>query len=148
VIEQLLDVEVALGMTAAGRVGVGELVDKRDLRMAGNHGVEIHLLEPLALVVQVLARKDLKPVEQRLRLLASVRLDNADDHVLAALLPGAGLLQHLVGFAHAGGSAYENLEPAGSTFFPPGGLEQGVRRGALVRVAALLRHQNSSSLAR
>jgi hypothetical protein len=44
VIEQLLDVEVALGMTAAGRVGVGELVDERNLRMAGNHRVEVHLL--------------------------------------------------------------------------------------------------------
>jgi hypothetical protein len=49
-IEQFLDVEVALGMAAAGCVGVGELVDQRDLRMAGDEGVEVHLLERLASV--------------------------------------------------------------------------------------------------
>ena len=32
--EQLLDVEITLGMAAAGRVGMGELVDQRDFRAA------------------------------------------------------------------------------------------------------------------
>ena len=31
-VEQLLDVEIALGMAAAGRIGMGELVDQHDLR--------------------------------------------------------------------------------------------------------------------
>ena len=50
--QQLLDVEIALGMAAAGRIGVGELVDQHDLRTAGDDGVEVHLLERLALVFE------------------------------------------------------------------------------------------------
>ena len=45
VAEQLLDIEIALGVAAAGRVGVGELVDQHDLRTARDDGVEVHLLE-------------------------------------------------------------------------------------------------------
>ena len=36
-VEQLLDVLPALGVPGAGRVGVGELVDERDLGLAGEH---------------------------------------------------------------------------------------------------------------
>ena len=136
VVEQLLDIEVALGMTAAGRVGMGELVHQRDLRVAGDNGVEIHLLEPLPLVFETPARDDLETVEQSLRLLAAMRFDDADHDIVAVLLPGASLLQHLVGLADAGSRADENLEPAGSALFSPGGLEQGLRRGSLVRVRA------------
>src|SRR5262249_10640478 len=146
VIEQLLDVEVTLGMAAAGCVGVGELVDQRYLRMASDHRVEVHLLEPLAPILEALARNDLEPVEQRLRLLASMRLSDADGDVIAVLLSGAGLLQHFVGFADTGRSAHENLEPAGLSFFPPRGLEQGLRRGSLVSVTARVRHQGANSL--
>ena len=43
--EQFLDVEIALGVAAARRVGMGELVDQRDLRPARDQRVEVHLLE-------------------------------------------------------------------------------------------------------
>ena len=43
--QQLLDIEIALGVAAAGRIGMGELVDQRDLRAARDDGVEVHLLE-------------------------------------------------------------------------------------------------------
>ena len=49
--EQLLDVLVALGVAAAGGVGVGELVDERERGAAGEDRVEVHLLERPALVV-------------------------------------------------------------------------------------------------
>ncbi len=58
--QQLLDVEIALGMAAAGDVGVGELVNQNDLRPSGNDGVEVHLLQPLALVLHATARNDLQ----------------------------------------------------------------------------------------
>src|SRR5262249_29709802 len=146
VTEQLLDVEVALGMAAAGRIGVGELIDQDDLRVAGDDGVEIHLLERLSPVFEPLAGNDLEILEQGLRLLAPVGFDDANDDVIAVLLSGARLLQHLIGLADAGSGAHEDLEPAGLTLFAPRGLEQGLRRRSLVRVAPLLRHQGSSSL--
>ena len=46
-VEQLLDVLVALGVAAAGRVGVGELVDQHQLRPPREDGVEVHLVERL-----------------------------------------------------------------------------------------------------
>ena len=44
-VEQLVDVLPALLVAAAGHVGVGELVDERDRRPAGEDGVDVHLLE-------------------------------------------------------------------------------------------------------
>src|SRR5262249_59508349 len=83
--------------------------------------------------------------ERGLRFLASVGFDDADDDIVAVLLPGARLLQHLVSLADAGRGADEDLEPAGLPLFAPGGLEQGLRRGSLVRVAPLVRHHDSNS---
>ena len=54
--EQLLDVLVALGMAAARRVGVGQLVDQHQARPAREDGVEVHLLERAALVVDAARR--------------------------------------------------------------------------------------------
>ena len=46
-----------------------------------------------------------------------------DAGCVAVLLPGARLLQHLVGLADAGRGADEDLEPAGAALFPPGRFE-------------------------
>ena len=58
--EELLDVLPALLVAAPGHVGVGELVDQRDLRPSGEHRVEVHLLEVPAAVGERLARDDLQ----------------------------------------------------------------------------------------
>ena len=44
-LEQLLDVLVALRVARPGHVGVGQLVDEHHLRAAGQHGVDVELLE-------------------------------------------------------------------------------------------------------
>ena len=134
-VEQLLDIEIALGVAAAGRVGVGEFVDQRDLRAARDDGVEVHLLERAALVLDALARHDLEPLEQGLGLLAPMGLDDADDDIVAVFRLGAGGLQHLVGLADAGRGADEDLQPAGTSFLAPGRFEQRFGRGSLVEVA-------------
>ena len=90
VVQDLLDVEVALGMAAAGSVGVGKLVDQHDLRAAGEDGVEVHLLEALAPVLDLPARDDLEAFEQCLGLLPAMRLDHPGDDIVAVLQPGAG----------------------------------------------------------
>src|SRR5204863_8438920 len=41
-LEQLVDVLPALGVTAAGNVAVGQLVDEDDLGAAGQDGVDVH----------------------------------------------------------------------------------------------------------
>ena len=101
--QQLLDVEITLGMTAAGDVGVGEFVDQHQRRMARDDGIEVHLLDELPAIVDALARNDLEPAQQRLGLGAAMGLDEADHDVDAGLAPGMGALQHLIGLADAGG---------------------------------------------
>ena len=129
--EELLDVEVALRVAAPRRVGVGELVDQRELRPARQEAVEVHLLERPALIVDALARQDGQAVEQRLGLLAAVGLDHADDDVDPVAQLGAGRLQHLVGLADAGGGADEDLQLADMLLFAPRLLRGGPRaRGA------------------
>ena len=138
--EQFLDVEIALGVTAAGRVGVGEFVDQRDLRVALDQRVEVHLLDALILVLDPFARHDFKAVQQRFGLGAPVGLDHADHDVGAGLSLGMRALQHLVGLADAGSGADEDLQPAGAAVLAPRCFQQGFRRGALFGIAALLDH--------
>ena len=116
--QELFDVEIALGMPAAGDIGVGELIDERQVRAARDQGVEIHLLERVILVPDGAARKDLKAVEQSVGLFAAMRLDHADDDIRAVLRPGPGLLQHLVGLAHARSGAEEDLQASGAALLP------------------------------
>ncbi len=111
--QQFLDVEIALRMAAARRIGVGEFVDQRDLRMARDQRVEIHLLEHLVLVFEPLARQNFEALQQRLGLRPAVGLDHADHDIDAGLQLGMRALQHLIGLADAGGGADEDLEPAG-----------------------------------
>ena len=146
--EQFLDIEIALGMTTAGRVGVGEFVDQRDLRVAGDDGVEIHLLERLPLVFEASAGNDLEsPQAGPASPCAHVFRRRRPRYRSRPASGRVRLLQHLVGLADAGSRADENLEPAGSALFSPGSFEQGFRRGSLVRIAPLIHHQESNSLA-
>ena len=75
--EDFLDIEIALGMPAAGRVGVGEFVDQHDLGMARDDRVEVHLLDRLAPIGHRFAGEDRQPLEQGFGLLAPVGLDDA-----------------------------------------------------------------------
>jgi hypothetical protein len=138
--EQFLDVEIALRMPAARRVGVGEFIDQRDLGTARDQRVEIHLLEDLVLVFEPLAREHFEALQQRLGLRPSMGLDHADHDIDSRLKPGMGALQHLIGLADAGGGADEDFQPAGLTVLAPGRFQQGFRRRTLFGIAALICH--------
>ncbi len=89
----------------AGHVGVRQLVHQRDLRPAGEHRVEVHLLEGGAAVAQPGPRDHLQAVDQCGGVRAAVGLDEADHHVGAALGTPVPLAQHGVGLADACGAA-------------------------------------------
>ena len=80
-------------MTAAGRIGVGKLIDKDDARMPGDDGIEVHFLDRLAFVDNGFA-KCFESLEQGFGLLASMGLDYADDHIDALLALCLGVLEH------------------------------------------------------
>jgi len=65
--QQFFDVEITLGVTAAGCIGMGEFIDKNNLRPARDDPVKVHLLEPLALVINTPPRDDFEAVQEGLR---------------------------------------------------------------------------------
>ena len=140
VAHQLFDVEIAFRVAAAFGVGVRELIDQHDLRMPGDDGIEVHFLERLSFIVDVPARNDLQPGQQRFGVLAAVGLDDADDDVVAVFFARMGLLQHLVGLADAGRRADENSQFADTPLFAARRFEQGFRRGPMFGYAPLIRH--------
>ncbi len=104
-VEQGLHVPPALVVEAAGRVGVGQLVDQRDVRAAGEDGVEVHLGQRRPPVGDGQARDHRQVADLVGGLLPPVRLDEADDHVGAPLAPPPTFAEHGEGLAHAGRGA-------------------------------------------
>ncbi len=49
--QDVLNVLVPLRVQAAGDIGMGQLVDERDLRLAGEDGVHVHLFHGDAVVL-------------------------------------------------------------------------------------------------
>ena len=118
-VEQLGDVLPALLVPRSRHVGVRELVDQRDLRLAGEHRVDVHLLEERAPVLKALPRDDLEPVDQGGGLRPAVRLRERDDDVRPPFLPPVTLGEHGKRLAHPGRRPQVDAE------LPPG-------RGAIV----------------
>ena len=109
-VEQLGDVLPALLIPRAGHVRVRELIDQRDLRLAGEHRVGVHLFPLAAPVGQLLARDDIEPVDQRRRLRPCVRLGERDHHVRPALRPPVPLGEHRVRLPDPGRGAKVNAQ--------------------------------------
>ena len=140
VAQQLLDVEVALGVAAARDIGVGEFIDQGKLRAAREQSVEIHFLQLTAFVFEAMARNDLEAVNKRFGLCAAMGLDHAHDDIVAVLQSRARLLQHLIGLADARRRTEKDLQPPGAALLLACLGKQGVRRRALVRLTPLVCH--------
>ena len=98
--------------TRARDVGVGELVHQGHLRVALEHGVEVHLLEAGAPVLDDRRGTTSRPSISSSVLLPPVALDEADRHVGAPLAAPTALVEHGVGLADAGRGAQVDPEAA------------------------------------
>ncbi len=141
--EDFLHIHVALRMTTAARIGMGKFIDEDELRAAGKDGVEIHLVELLAAIVDQPSRHDLETIDQRLGFLAAMGFDDADDDIEAICKARPAGHQHFIGLADAGGRTEKDLQPAAT--FLLGMLKESFRRGPGVGVAAVVRHKNDLS---
>ena len=111
--EEEEDVFVALGVAAAGDVAVGELVDEDDLGMAREDGVDVHLVEEGALVVDARGwgRASRRAASSAVPLRPWVSTMPMTD-VFAALAAADAFGEHAEGFADAGSVAEKDLEAA------------------------------------
>ena len=130
-LEQFEHVFVALGVPRARHIRVRQLIDHADPGMTPHDGVDVHLLEHGAAVLDPAARHDLEVLHLRLGLGAAIGLDDADNDVEAARAQGMRLLQHLVGLAHARRRADVDAQACAVLLFEA--LEQGVGRGSVLR---------------
>ncbi len=100
-VQQFQNVLPAPFVAAAGCVAMGQFVDQHDTGLALYDGIQVHLVQPVALVLDLPTRDQLMAVDQRRRFTAPMGFHHADHQVdaLPTQLPGAG--QHGVGLAHA-----------------------------------------------
>jgi hypothetical protein len=108
--EKFLNVFIAFAVAAAGNVGVGEFVDEDDAGAAGEDGVNIHLFERSAFVIDFPAGDGFELGGEFLDTLAAVSFDDADDDVFATAFAAEGFAQHAVGFADTGSVTEEEFE--------------------------------------
>ncbi len=136
--QQFLDIEVALGMAAAGRVRMGQLVHQRDLGATPENGVEVHLFKDVPVIVDLQSGNDFEAVEQTLRFRPPMRFHDAEDDVRALRELGAPRHKHFVSFADAGRRAEKHLQTAAAPVFATRLFEERVGRGSSLGVG--LRH--------
>ena len=109
-IQQQKDILVPFGEAGALDVGVGELVDECNLRRAREHGVDVHLGEEGALVLDLAARHLFKFCCELRCAEAAVCFHNADHDVFASIAAADALAQHAERLADAGCVPKKDLE--------------------------------------
>ncbi|MCY1432958.1 hypothetical protein D9M71_489760 [compost metagenome] len=133
-VEQLLHVLPALGVAAAGGVGVGQFVDQHQRRRGLEQAVEVHFLEGDAAVLAAQHGLLLKATKQYLGFSAAVGFDHPGQHLHTLALLGVGGLEHGEGLADAGGGAEEHLQPAPASSRE--GSQQRVCAGGITHVSS------------
>ena len=123
--QQFLDIQIALGMAAAGRIVVRQLIHQHQAGPALQNGVQVHLRQHAALVGKAPLGDRLDAFGEKIGLDPTVGFDHADHGVDAIQPAAADLHQHLIGLADARGGPQEYLEPA--TPLLSHRLEQGIR---------------------
>ena len=110
-VQQFVHVLPPLDPARPWSVRVRELVHDCDVRPPREDRRRVHLFEPDAAVLDDSARDRLEPFDQRDRVGAPMRLEVPNHDINALGLQLVSLDQHLVGLAHTGGIAQEDLEP-------------------------------------
>ena len=110
--QDVLDILVPFRVPASGDVGVGQLVDERDLGLAGQNGVHVHLFHGDAVILLAAPGNDFQPAGEFGDLRPAVRLEQSDDDVDPPALQPVAFLEHLVGLADPGAVAEIDLQPA------------------------------------
>src|SRR5215207_1362100 len=109
-LQELVDVLPALLVSRPRRVRMRELVHEGDVGPAGEHRVDVELLQSRASILDSLPGNDLEIGDLLGRWPAAVGLDESDDDVLASLAAATALVQHRVGLPHARSGAEVDAE--------------------------------------
>src|SRR3546814_7306455 len=86
-VEQLLDILPTLGMTAARRIGVRQLVHQYERGAAAEDGIDVHLGQRAAEIFELTPWNDFEWLDQYFGLGPSVGFDTTDDDIEASEPP-------------------------------------------------------------
>ena len=144
--QELLDIEIALGMPAARRIGVGELVDER--RVCGRRAMRASRSissRPVVLCTRCRRRGMTSRPSSRASVSLRPCVSTTPTTTSApSFLLGPRLLQHLVGLADARSGTKEDLEPADAAFLASGCLRASASgEGRWSRLTPLICHEAS-----
>ncbi len=101
--------------TRTRHVGVGQLIDEHHRGLAGQDGIEVHLLPGRVAVLDLLASHDGKVPDLLHRVGPLVCFNKPDDYVSPALEPPPSLVQHGARLAHAGRRPEIDAEATGGS---------------------------------
>ncbi len=123
-VQQLHHILPAPLVAAAGCIAMGQFVHQHQRRMPCEHGIQVHLLQGMAVVGHILQRQLWQPLQQRLGIGTAMGFHQPDHQVDAAaqLFLRAG--QHGVGLAHARRRAEEHGQLAAG--FALQAFDQGI----------------------
>ena len=123
--QKLFNVLPALGMAQARRIGMRQLIDQDQCRVARECSIEVKLPKLCAAILHQPLRKDFQAFQQGFGFRASVRLDVARHDIDAFGVACLRGFQHGVGFADTRCRAQENFQLAAPA---PGFLIQNTRQ--------------------
>jgi hypothetical protein len=103
-VQQFLKVLPTLAVAAAGRIIVSQFVDQADFRMPAEKRNQVH--------GAIYQGNDFEAGNDPGHVRRDIALYGADDHILAAFLAAAALVEHAERLADARGVAQEDLEAA------------------------------------
>ena len=109
-IEEFLDILVTFRVAGTRGIGVGQFIDKHELRVGREDCIEVHFRKAHIPVFHHLPGDDGKPFCKRFCLGPAMGLNVPDPYVNAFTLPEVGCLEHLVGFSHTRDVSQENFQ--------------------------------------
>ncbi len=109
-VEQFEHIVIPFAVFAAFDVGMCEFVHQRNLGLARNNGINIHLFEERTLVIQFSTRHIFQSRREFRDAFASVGFHQADHRILTTAGPPNAFAQHVVGLADTGCITEKQLE--------------------------------------
>ncbi|MNN60981.1 hypothetical protein D3C81_1761940 [compost metagenome] len=126
-------------MTAARCIGVGKLIHQNQLRLSFEDGVDVHLIELVAMIGHRLAVDDFESIDKRFCFLSPMRLDNADHHINAVRFARTSRHQHFIGLADARSCSQKYFQTAAR--FALRLFKQRIGGGPHIAKAKIVRYQ-------
>jgi hypothetical protein len=107
---QLLDILIAPVMLRPCNVGVGQLVDNREFRVARDDPVNVHFFNGYATIRDLLQWDALEISHAGGRFGPTMRLDEPEDYIMSFRTELVRLFERSIGLADTGGAAEVDFE--------------------------------------